>query len=135
MRSLSLRDFVIRLWLDRMDKIRELNRLLDEEDGDVVANNAPVAFFGVEFGGETSNVSDGVCASSAALHSGEANKGRCSAGRVGQHASGGDILKTLEKLELAMSTSPSSMDDTFRNTLVVETMNLPRGKSLDFQRQ
>ena len=134
MRSLSLRDFVVRFWLDRMDEIRELDRLLDEEDGDVIANDVPVAFFGVEFGGETSNVSDSVCASSATLDGREANKGWCSARGVGQHPSGGDILKTLEELELAMSTSPSSMDDTFRDTLVVEAMNLWRGKSLDFPR-
>jgi len=123
MRSLSLRYFVVRLWLDRMDKIGELDRLLDEEDGDVVADNVPIAFFGVEFGGETSNVSDGVCATSATLDGREANKGWGGAGSVGQDPSGGHILKTLEELELAMGTSASSMYNTFRDTLVVESMN------------
>jgi hypothetical protein len=113
-----------------MDKIGELDRLLDEEDGDVVANNVPIAFLSVEFGGEASNVSDSVCASSATLDGREASKGWGSAGSVGQDRSSGNILKTLEELEFAMGTSTSSMDDTFRNTLVVESMNLWGGQSL-----
>jgi hypothetical protein len=42
MRSGSLRDFSVRLWLDCMDEIRELDGILDEEYWNVVANNVCV---------------------------------------------------------------------------------------------
>jgi hypothetical protein len=36
--SSSLRNLTVRLWLDSMDQIRELDGILDEEDWDVVSN-------------------------------------------------------------------------------------------------
>jgi hypothetical protein len=38
----NLWDFVMRLRLDSMDEIGELDRVLDEEDWNVVSNNIPV---------------------------------------------------------------------------------------------
>jgi hypothetical protein len=42
-RALALRHLVVRLGLDGVNKVGELDRVLDEEDGDVVADNVPVA--------------------------------------------------------------------------------------------
>ena len=39
MSSGGLRNFVIWTWLHRVDEIRELNSVLDEEYRDVVSNN------------------------------------------------------------------------------------------------
>ncbi|KAG1247507.1 hypothetical protein G6F65_020130 [Rhizopus arrhizus] len=47
---------VMRLGLHRVHQIRELHRVLDEEDGDVVAHQVPVAFIGVELDGEAAHV-------------------------------------------------------------------------------
>lgn len=41
--SLRLRHLVMRLWLASMNDIRELQCVLDEKHGDVVANDIPVA--------------------------------------------------------------------------------------------
>src|SRR5438128_1275769 len=45
----SLRHTMMWLRLYRMDQIWELHRVLNEEDRDVVANQIPSAFIGIEF--------------------------------------------------------------------------------------
>ncbi len=52
--------FGIRLGLHRVDQVRELHTVLDEEDGDVVADQVKVAFLGVELHGEAADVPDGI---------------------------------------------------------------------------
>ena len=39
----------MRLWLDRMDEIRKLHAILDEEDRNIIADQIKIAFFGIEF--------------------------------------------------------------------------------------
>jgi len=43
----TLRDLAVRLGLDRVDEIRELNCVLNEEDRDVVANDVKVPLISV----------------------------------------------------------------------------------------
>ena len=43
-----LRDFVVWLGLHRMDQIRKFDRVLNEEDRDIVADQVPHALVGVE---------------------------------------------------------------------------------------
>jgi hypothetical protein len=45
-----------------------LDGFLNEKHGDVVGHNVPVAFIRVELEGKASDVSNGVCATTAALH-------------------------------------------------------------------
>jgi predicted acyl esterase len=66
-----LRDLTIRLGLAGVDDIRKLHRVLDEENGNVVTNNVPVALLGVELDGETANITDGICRTTAAQYSRE----------------------------------------------------------------
>ena len=58
MSGLTSRDFIMWFRLNRMYDIRELDRLLNEEDGNVIADNVPIAFGSVELDSKTSNVSD-----------------------------------------------------------------------------
>lgn len=74
--SLGLWYLVVRLGLNSMDKIRELNRILDKENGDVVSNQIPISFVGVEFHGKPTNVTDGVGTSFTALDRGETKENR-----------------------------------------------------------
>jgi hypothetical protein len=53
MRRLSLRDGIVRLRLSSVDDIGEFDGVLDEEDRNVVSNNVPVTFLGIEFGAMT----------------------------------------------------------------------------------
>jgi hypothetical protein len=48
------------LGFDGMNKVRELDRFLYEEDGDIVPDDIPIAFLSVKLGGETANISNGV---------------------------------------------------------------------------
>jgi hypothetical protein len=72
MRRLGLRHLVVGLGLRGMYKVGELDGVLDEEDGDVVANNVPDAFVRVELCGEATYVTDGVGGASGTGDGGEA---------------------------------------------------------------
>ena len=71
-----LRHLVMRLGLDRVDQIRELDRVLDEEDRHVVADQVPVAFVGVELDREAAHVARRVLGAAFARHGGEAHEHR-----------------------------------------------------------
>ncbi len=60
MSALSLRNFIVWLWLNRVNNVRELDSVLDEENRYVVADKVPVSFFSVEFDGEAPNVANSV---------------------------------------------------------------------------
>ena len=53
MRRRRLRNFIMGFRLDRMDEIGKLHRVLDEEHGNVVADQIVVAFLGIKLDGET----------------------------------------------------------------------------------
>jgi len=54
-----------------MDKIGKLDRILDEEDGDVVANEIEIALVGVEFDRKATNIARQVSGARAAGDGGE----------------------------------------------------------------
>ena len=72
--SLPSRNLIVRLGLHSMDNIGKLDGILDEEDWDVVSNDIPVAFLSVEFNGETTHVTNCICATTRTLDCGEADK-------------------------------------------------------------
>ncbi len=50
----------LRVTLLGVDKVRELQRIAHEEHGSVVANQVPIAFFGIELDGKAAHVALGV---------------------------------------------------------------------------
>lgn len=124
MRTLTLRYFVMWLRLDRVNNIGELDSILDEEDGDVVPDNIPVALGRVHLDGEPAHITDGVGTTLATLDSREAQEERCLAAGIGQHTGGRDVLGALEELEGAESACAASMHDAFGDAFVVEAHNL-----------
>lgn len=60
MGTLALRHLIMRLRLDGMDDVGELDGVLNEEDWDVVTDKIPVTFLRIELDGEASHVTDGV---------------------------------------------------------------------------
>jgi hypothetical protein len=97
-----LRHPVVGLRLDRVDEVRKLHRVLDEEDRDVVADQIPVAFVGVELHGEAADVARG----------------------VGEDRGAGVLVERLETLEVAVRGRASRVDDPLGNALVVEVSDL-----------
>jgi hypothetical protein len=57
---LALRDLVMGLGFDGMNKVRELDRLLNEENGNIIPDDIPISFLSVKLGGKAANVSNGV---------------------------------------------------------------------------
>ncbi len=140
-RGLGLRNFGIRLRLDRVNQVGEFDRFLNEEDGDlgglsvehrviwlgityIIAHDVPIPFISVELDSKSPHVADRVCTPSTALDSGETDEDRGSARGIGQHSSRGDICGTFEEFEVAVCSGTPSMNNTFRNTFMVKTMDL-----------
>lgn len=73
--ALRLRYLIVRLRFAGVNEVREFKSVIDEEDGNVVPDNVPIAFFRVKLHGEASYVSYSVGATSAAKHRREADKG------------------------------------------------------------
>ena len=57
---LTLRNFVMRFRLDSVHEVRELHRVLYEENGDIVADDVPVTLVSVELYSKTTNIADGI---------------------------------------------------------------------------
>ena len=124
MRRLRLRKGAVGLGLHRMDDVRKLDRVLDEEDRDVVADEIPVAFLRVEFDGEAAHVARQV---ERAFRSGDGREAhedrRFLAGAledVGARIGG----KRLVGLEKAVRAVAARVHDALRNALMVEVENL-----------
>jgi len=117
--------------LQWLTKVRKLDRLLDKEDRNVVADNIPITLLGIELDRKASNVSDRIRAATAALNSGEPQEhGRGPRG-VGQHSGVRDIFQAFVQLEMAVCCGPSSVDHTLRDTFVIESMNLKPSACMD----
>ena len=76
MRRLRLRKPAVGLLLDRVDEVGELDRVLDEEDRDVVADEIPVALLRVELHREAAHVAGEVERALVAGHRREAHEHR-----------------------------------------------------------
>ena len=56
MRRRSLRNFVVRLRLHGMDQIREFDRVLDEENRNIVSDQIPIALLGIHLNCKPANI-------------------------------------------------------------------------------
>jgi hypothetical protein len=121
---LCLRHLAVWLRLSSMNYIGKLHGILNEEDGDVVANDIPVALFGVKLDSETSNITHGVGRTTATQDSGESQEDGSLARCVGEYASGCDIGSRLEEGELSKSTGATSVNYTLRNAFMIESVDL-----------
>ena len=121
----------MRLGLARVNEIWELYGVLDEEDGNVIAHDVPVALFGIEFDGEATDVSNSIGTAAAAQNGGETHEDGRFTGSVGENGRKRHILGTLVQLESPESSSTPGVYDTLGNPLVVKSMNLFICVSLD----
>ena len=124
MRRLGLREAAIRGRLGGMDQIRELDGILDEEDGDVVADNVPVALLRVEFHGKPTHIARHIGRALVASHRGEAGKDIRLLTLSLENVCRRDVFQRVERLEIAMRAVATGMHDTFRNALMVKVENL-----------
>ena len=124
MGGLRLREAAVRLRLGGVDQVGELDRVLDEEDRDVVADEVPVALLGVELHGEAAHVAGEVGRALAAGDGREADEdGRLLAGAL-EEVGPGDVGERLVVLEVAVRPEAAGVDDALGDALVVEVEDL-----------
>jgi len=58
---LGLGNLAVRLWFACVNDIRKFDGILDEEDGNVVAHDVPVALLCVELDSKAAYITNGVC--------------------------------------------------------------------------
>ena len=114
----------VRLRLDGVDQVGELDRVLDEEDRDVVADEVPVALLGVELHGEAADVAGQVGRALAAGDGREAHEGRRLLAGPLEQVGPGDVGERLVVLEVAVGPEAAGVDDALGDALVVEVEDL-----------
>lgn len=119
MRALSLRNLIMRLWLSSVNDIWELNRILDKKHGNIVSDDIPVTLIGIELQSKSTDITNGIGRTSRSKNSRETNKHRSSAGGIVQDIGTGELGDRSVELEVAMDTSATGVDNTFRNTFMV----------------
>src|SRR5579875_1783873 len=107
-----------------MDEVRELDRVLDEEHRDVVADQVPVAFPGVELGREPADVPGEVGGPLVAGHRGEPDEDGRAQARLAEGVGPGDVGQRLVVLEVAVRPEAAGVDHPLGYPLVVEVEDL-----------
>ena len=124
MRRLRLREAAVGLLLDGVDEVGKLDGVLNEEDRNVVADDVPVAFLGIELHGKAAHIASEVGRALAAGDRREAHEGGRLLARALEDVGAGYVRQRLVGLEIAMSAEAARVDDALRDTLVVEVKNL-----------
>ena len=124
MRGLGLREAAVRLLLGRVNHVRELDRVLDEEDRDVVPDQVPVAGPGVELGGEAAHVPGQVGGALVPGHGGEPDERRRAQARLGEQVGPGEVGQRLVVLEVPVRPVPAGVHHPLGDPLVVEVEDL-----------
>lgn len=135
-RRLRLRDLVVRLRLDRMNEVGELDAVLDEEDGKVVAYQVVVALVGVELRREPADITNGVSRAAGPGDRGEPHEHRCLFARRGQELRDGVVgQRIVVGLEVSVGARTAGVYHPFGDALVVEVGDLlPRVEVLQQRR-
>ena len=107
-----------------MDQIGKLDRVLDEEHRDVVADQIPVACAGVELDREATHVARRIHGARAAGHGGEAREHRGAFSGFAQKGRRGVFLQRLGQFEVPVRTAAARMHDALGNALVIEVGDL-----------
>lgn len=122
--SLRLRNFVMRFGLSSVNDIRKFNGILNEKYWNIISDDIPVTLICVELDCKASNITDGVCTTTATKDGGESNENRSSSTRVSQYTSGGHVRCTFSKCKHAKCAAPTSMNNTFWDPLMIKSMDL-----------
>lgn len=114
----------MRFRLACMDNVWKLDRILNEEDGNVISNNIPVALLGIELDRKATNIAHSIGRAAAAQDRRESDKDGRFAGGICQDTGRSDVCGRLKQRELAMGTRSARVDDTLWNAFVVKAMDL-----------
>ncbi len=121
---LRLRDLVVRLGFDRVDEVRKLDGILDEEHWHVVADQVEVALVGVELGGKAAHVAHGVRRAARALHGGEAHEYRGLLALCREERGLGQLAVVVVADEHAVCGGTARVDDALGDAFMIEVGEL-----------
>jgi len=107
-------------------EICSLHRVLNEENGNVVSNNVPVALIRVELDSKAAHIAHSICRSTATQHGRESQEYRRRAGSVSEDASRSDVHGGLEEGELSKGAGTTGVDNALGDSLVVEAVDLDK---------
>lgn len=107
-----------------MDEIGELDRVLDEKHGDVVADNVPIAFPRVNLDCKAAHVASEVERALAPGDRGEANEGWRLLTDVTKDIGAGHALQAVGQFEIAVGAIAARMNDALGDALMGEMENL-----------
>src|ERR1019366_219082 len=119
-RGRRLRKATIGFHFYGMDKVGEFDGILNEENRDVVADQIPVAFLGVELDRKAAYVARGVDRAGAARDGRYARKHGGFLAHLGEYPGGCVLLQRGGQLEESMRTRRTRVHDALGNTLVIE---------------
>ena len=128
-RSLSLWNFNIWFRLRGVDQVCELDGVLNEEDWDVIADDIPIALLGVELDGKPSHVSHRMATTPRPKYGRETKEDRRISRSVSQKPRIGHVCSAFIEFEGSECTGPTCMNNSFWDTLVVETEYFQKGQS------
>lgn len=114
-RAGSLGHLAVRLGLDGVDQVWELDGGLDEEDWDVVPDDVKVALVGIEANGEAMDITDSVGTTPRASDGREADEEGRLLALLGEERRASDVGIVAIAGEGAVSTSTAGMDSSFRD--------------------
>ena len=130
-----LREAAVRFHLHRVDEVGELDRVLDEEDRDVVADEVPVAFLGIELDGEAAHVARRIDRPGTAGHGREAGEDGRALADLGQDPGRRVLRQRLRQLEEAVHAGTAGMHDALGDAFVIEVGDLlPQDEVLEQRR-
>lgn len=109
-----------RIALLGVDEAGEQDRVPDEEDRRVIADQVPDAVFGVEFNSEPSRIANRVRGSGLSTDRGESHGDRGLLADFGKDAGGRVLGDVVGDLEVTESSRSFSVDHALWNTLPVE---------------
>ena len=123
-RAGRLRHAIVRLGLDGVHQVRELHRILDEEDGDVIADQIPVALVRIKLHGKAAHVARRVGRTALAGHRGKAHEDGRALARLGEQRRARQLALLLVAFEVAMGGRTARMHDALGDALMVEMREL-----------
>jgi len=120
----GLGNFIVWFWLDGVDYVRELDPVLDKEDGDVVGHQVIVTVLGVEFCSKAADVPNGIRRTPGTHHSGKAYKDRGLLAGVLKETGFGILGHGFIDLEVAVGTKAPGMDHPLGDAFMIEVGHL-----------
>src|SRR5580704_491747 len=103
-----------------MDQVRKFHRILNEENGNIVADQIEISFGCVELNGKPSHIACQVARSALSCYGGKTHKNRSLDLWIREERGLGDLFHGLIWLKIAVSARTSRVDDALGYSLVVE---------------